>query len=233
MTNILNVISAMAEAAAATEQGSLQRPVKPVITLSRDYGSGGDVIATRLCQRLELPLYDDELLRAVAARLNEDQAVVRQLDEGLGRAKDMWLYRLFSGKEVSHDAYRDTLVKLILSLGRMGGVIVGRGAHVVLADACALRVRIAGSPEICARRMAAKGHGSYEAELSKALEINHRRGKFVWEMFGSRLSDASQFDVIVNTDRMEDFEDVVDMLVVMANAVHSGRVLGRSEEKAA
>jgi len=233
MTNILNVISAMAEAAATPDQGTLLRPKKPVITLSRDYGSGGDVIATRLCQRLDLPLYDQDLLKALALRLNEDPAVVRQLDEGLGRAKDLWLYRLFSGKEVSPDVYRDTLVKLVMSLGRLGGVIVGRGAHVILSDACALRVRIAGTPEVCARRMADKGHGKYEEELAKARELNHRRGKFVWEMFNSRLSDANQFDVVINTDRMEDFEDVVDMLVVMAEAVHCGRVLGIAREKAA
>lgn len=233
MTNILNVISAMAEAAATAERGTLQRPSKPVITLSRDYGSGGDIIATRLSQRMDIPLYDEELLRSIAIRLNEDPAVVRQLDEGFGRAKDMWLYRLFSGKEVGQDAYRDTLIKLVLSLGRMGGIIIGRGAHVILSDACALRVRITGSPESCARRMAAEGHGSFESELAKFNELNHRRGKFVWEMFNSRLSDASQFDLIVNTDRMEDFEDVVDMLVVMADAVYSGRVLSRAKEKAA
>jgi len=134
---------------------------------------------------------------------------------------------------VGQDAYRDTLIKLVLSLGRMGGIIIGRGAHVILSDACALRVRITGSPEVCARRMAAEGHGSFESELAKVHELNHRRGKFVWEMFNSRLSDASQFDLIVNTDRMEDFEDVVDMLVVMADAVYSGRVLSRAKEKAA
>ena len=70
---------------------------------------------------------------------------------------------------VSKDAYRDTLVKLVMSIGRMGGLIVGRGAHVVLSDACALRVRVTGSPEVCARRMAERGHGSFEAELADEL----------------------------------------------------------------
>jgi cytidylate kinase len=233
MTNILNVISAMAEAAAQVNQGTLLRPQHPVITISRDYGSGGDIIATRLSQRLDVPLYDHELLQAVAARMQEDPAIIRQIDEGIGRVKDLWLYRLLSGKDVSYDTYRDTLIKLILTIGRMGGVVVGRGAHIVLASSCALRVRIAGTPEICARRMTAGGHGEEVAELDKALRTNHSRGKFVWEMFASRLSDASQFDVVVNTDRMEDFEDAVDMLVGMANAIHSGRVLSRATLRAA
>ncbi|MDO8608649.1 MAG: cytidylate kinase-like family protein [Phaeospirillum sp.] len=224
-TNILTVISAMAEVATVPRQGDHTRPRQPVITLSRDFGSGGDIIATRLCQRLHLPLYDEDLLREVAGRLQDDPAIIRLLDEGFGRAKDMWLYRLFSGKDISPDAYRDTLVKVVMSLGRLGGVIVGRGAHVILAEECALRVRIAGSPEACAKRMAGGGHGTEVEILAQAKEINHRRGKFVWEVFHSRLSDANEFDVTINTDRMDDFEDVVDMIVILAEAIHSGRVL--------
>lgn len=224
--DIMAVIAAMAEVATAPPtDGTLSKPRQPVITLSRDYGAGGDIIATRLAQRLNVPLYDEQLIREIASRLNDDPAIVKMLDEGIGRAKDMWLYRLLSGKDLGHDAYRDTLVKVVMSLGRLGGVIIGRGAHVILQEGCALRVRIAGTPEVCAQRMADQGHGTYEEELKKAQDVNHRRGKFVWDAFHSRLSDASQFDVTVNTDRMADFEDVVEMLVGLATAIHSGRVL--------
>lgn len=223
--NILTVIAAMAEMASRSPQSSLVKPKQPVITLSRDYGAGGDVIATRLCQRLGLPLYDEELLNEISIRLKDDPSIVKLLDEGFGRAKDMWLYRLFSGKDVSPDSYRDTLVKVVMSLSRAGGVIVGRGAHVILSDACALRVRIAGTAEVCARRMAESGHGSYAEELAKAKEQNHRRGKFVWDVFQSRLADATQFDLTINTDRMVDFEDTVDMLVGLSKAIFEGRVI--------
>lgn len=224
--NILSVIAAMAEVATVThDEPTTRHPKKPVITISRDYGSGGDIIAHRLSQRLGVPLYDEVVLKEIATRLQDDPAIVRMLDEGFGRAKDMWLYRLFSGRDVGPDAYRDTLVKVVMSLGRMGGVLVGRGAHVILHEACALRVRITGTPEVCAHRMADSGHGSFEEQLAKAHQLNHQRGKFVWEVFNSRLSDASQFDININTDRMADFEDVVEMLEGMAKAIHAGRVL--------
>jgi len=225
-TDIMAVIAAMAEVATAPPaEGSLSKPRKPVITLSRDYGSGGDIIATRLSQRLGVPVYDEQLLQEIARRLDDDPAVVQMLDESMGRAKDMWLYRLLSGKDINHDTYRDTLIKVLMSLGRLGGIIIGRGAHVVLAESCALRVRITGSPEVCARRMAEAGHGTYEELLKHAQDLNHRRAKFVWDTFHARLSDASGFDITINTDRMTDFEDVVEMLVGLATAIHSGRVL--------
>jgi cytidylate kinase len=224
-TNVLSVISALAEVASVPRTGDRLHPAKPVITISRDFGSGGDVIATRLSQRLEVPLFDDTLMRDVATLLHDDPAIVTLLDEGIGRAKDMWLYRLLSGKDLSPDTYRDSLVRVVMSLGRLGGVIVGRGAHVILAEECALRVRITGSPPICARRMVAQGHGTVAELEAKAKEVNHNRGKFVWDVFHSRLSDASEYDLTVNTDRMADFEDVVETIVVMATAIQCGRVL--------
>ena len=232
MTNILNVIAALAEAASAAPHAHDGRPRQPVVTVSRDYGAGGEVIAQRLAAELKLPIYDDVVLQEVAARLNDDPSIVRMLDEGLGRAKDMWLYRLFSGKDVSPDTYRDTLIRVILSLGRMGGVIVGRGAHLILAESCALRLRIAGSPEVCARRLAAEGEGSYEAMLDRVNEVNRRRGKFIWDVFHSRLADAHQFDLTINTDRMEDLAEVADLLVPLARAIHAGKVLRHDLGKA-
>jgi cytidylate kinase len=225
MKNILSVISAMAEVAHTPPHATTQHPRQPVVTISRDYGSGGDVIAERLAQRLSLPIYDNHVLKEVAARLADDPEVVRLLDEGFGRAKDMWLYRLFSGKDIGPDSYRDSLIKVILSLGRLGGIIVGRGAHVILRDACALRVRVSGSPELCAHRLSVGGLGTEKEMLDKVHEVNHHRGKFVWEVFHSRLSDANQYDMTINTDRMNDFEDVVDMLVPLATAIHAGKVL--------
>jgi len=218
----------MAEVASKQPKGDGRRPGKPVITISRDYGSGGDEVAAKLCARLGLELYDERVLQEVAARLEDDPEIIRLLDEGFGRAKDMWLYRLFSGKDVGHDQYRDTLVKVVMSLGRLGGVIVGRGANVILAESCALRVRITGSPEVCAHRMAAAGRGKEADLLAQVREINHNRGKFVWEAFHCRLSDATQFDITVNTDRIADLDAVVAMLVPMAEAVQAGAVL-RSE----
>lgn len=223
--NVLSVISALAAVVSKPQEGGSRLPPKPVITLSRDFGSGGDVIASKLSQALDLPLYDEQVLREVATRLKDDPAIVRMLDEGFGRARDMWLYRLLSGKDIGPDSYRDTLVKVVISLSRLGGIILGRGAHVILTEECALRVRITGTPEICARRMAAAGHGKEEDLLAKARETNRRRETFVWEVFQSRLSDASEFDLTINTDRMENFDDVVETIVTLATAVQHGRVL--------
>ncbi|MDA8229817.1 MAG: cytidylate kinase-like family protein [Magnetospirillum sp.] len=223
--DILSVIAAMAEVSGRAPQAKSGRPRQPVITISRDHGSGGDEIARLLAQRMGLDIYDEVLLKEVAARLQDDPAIVRMLDEEFGQAKDMWLYRLLSGKDIGPHTYRETLVKVVLSLGRLGGVIVGRGAHVILAGACALRIRITGTAEICAARLAADGSISEQDALQRVLEVNHRRGHFVWEVFRSRLADATQFDLTINTDRLADFDAIASMLEGVARAIHAGGVL--------
>lgn len=88
----------------------------------------------------------------------------------------------------------------------------------VLSTSTALRVRITGSPEICARRVAAAEGLSYEVALEKVREVNHNRGKFVWDLFHVRTSEASNFDLVVNTDRLVDFNQAAAML---ENAYHA------------
>lgn len=218
MPDVQNIIQAMLAATSAPGPSGKPREVLPAIAISRDYGSGGDEIAALLSQRLHLKVYDREMIDKVATRIGTDPQTVRQLDEGIGRVRQMWLMRLFSGQDLSPDTYKRHLVDVILSLGRTGGVILGRGAHVVLSTSTALRVRITGSPEVCARRVAAAEGIPYEEALEKVQEINHNRGKFVWDLFHVRTSDAHNFDLVVNTDRLVDFNQAAAML---ENAYHA------------
>ncbi|EKV32634.1 hypothetical protein C882_2713 [Caenispirillum salinarum AK4] len=218
MPDVQAIIQAMLAATSAPGHEDKPRERLPAIAISRDYGSGGDEIAQLLSQRLHLKVYDREMIDKVAQRIGTDPQTVRQLDEGIGRVREMWLTRLFSGQDLSPDTYKRHLVDVILSLGRAGGVLLGRGAHVVLSTSTALRVRITGSPEMCTRRVAAAEGLSYDDALDKVREINHNRGKFVWDLFHVRTSDAHNFDIVVNTDRLVDFNQAAAML---ENAYHA------------
>ncbi len=218
-------IRAMVVAAERHEEGAHYLPEKPVVTLSRDHGAGGDAIAAMLAERLDVPVYDHVILHKIAERLDAEPAAVKQLDESLGRGRDMWLYRLISGRSLQREEYLRHLVDIIYGLSRVGGIVVGRGGHVILAERPALRVRIAGSPSECAKRVAESENVSHAQALARVKEVNHNRGKFVWDHFRSRLNDPSQFDITVNTDRLTDFNALVTYLTELAGAVQKGQVL--------
>ena len=62
-----------------------------IITLEREYGSGGSLIAKTLAQRLGWKLWDEELTAEIARAANVDHREAQRCDERV----DPFLYRLF------------------------------------------------------------------------------------------------------------------------------------------
>lgn len=175
---------------------------KPLVALSRDRGAGGVEIAQLLAEKLGVDVYDKELLDAVAKSAGTDPYLMAELDEKVAHLRNAWVMSLLTNQIVLNDDYRNHLVNVVLGLVPKGGIIVGRGAHLILAGQPMLRLRIVGSPEVCARRLAEREKISGE-EAKKQVEIaNHERGKFVWEHFRSRLNDPIHFDLMINTDHI-------------------------------
>ncbi|GAB3117639.1 cytidylate kinase-like family protein [Novispirillum itersonii] len=219
MTTLHSAMQALMMASGLPGDGGLIRPPKPVIAISRDHGALGRQIAVALSKRLDIPVYDREILDHIAKRLETDPATLKQLDESNARARDMWLMRLFTGKDLSEDAYRRCLIDVVLSLARVGGIILGRGSNVILSTSCALRLRVTASPDVCARRVAARYGVSLDDARQQIETINHNRGRFVWELFHARNSDATTFDMVLNTDRIDDPDKAVDSILAAYTAL--------------
>lgn len=219
MTTLHSAMQALMMASGLPNESGLHRPPKPVIAISRDHGALGRQIAVALSKRLDIPVYDREILDHIAKRLETDPATLKLLDESNARARDMWLMRLFTGKDLSEDAYRHCLIDVVLSLARVGGIILGRGSNVILSTSCALRLRVTASPEVCARRVAARYGISPDEARQQIDTINHNRGRFVWELFHARNSDATTFDMVLNTDRIDDPDKAVDSILAAYTAL--------------
>jgi cytidylate kinase len=190
---------------------------RPVITISRTLGSGGDVIARAVAERMGIELYGSEIITAIATEANVSSTLIEALNEKLD-AVDAWIYSAVFGKHVSRDEYVHFLSTVIRGLYHTGGIIIGRGGHVILAGRDVLRVRIVGSVEACATRISEDEGISYAEAKRKVQDNNKRRGKFIWDLFHSRYNDPTNFDMIVNTDYFRKFDDVVEMVVMAARA---------------
>lgn len=193
-----------------------RQPDKPVVTLSRDYGSGGREIAQFLAQRLGVPVYDKELLDAVVERSGIDPNLMAQLDERTqGTTLNSWLVSLLSGENMLTDDYRRHLVKVVLAICNTGdgGVIIGRGAHLILAQQEVFRVRVVASPDTCAARIAEKKGVSREEGRKLVDLVNQGRGKFVHDVFNERLNTPTAYDLVINTDRLSRFEDAAEIII--------------------
>ncbi|HEX5230468.1 MAG TPA: cytidylate kinase-like family protein [Bryobacteraceae bacterium] len=116
------------------------------ITIEREYGAGGGVIAEKLAQRLGWKLWDQELTCEIARVAKVDQNVVERMDERC----DSLFYRLMKVfmrgsmekslpvRNMGHfdaDSMVEFMQRVISSAASEGNsVIVGRGAPFLLRD---------------------------------------------------------------------------------------------------
>ena len=105
-----------------------------IISIGREFGSGGHEIAEKLSKLYELPLYDHNLLRELAAEKNLDHDSLAEFDE---TKKSRGLFRTVRGM-ISCPAYNVAQLQFeFLKKKAEAGesfVVVGRCAETILKD---------------------------------------------------------------------------------------------------
>lgn len=107
-----------------------------VITISRQYGSGGREIGTQLAQRLGIPFYDKALCAEAARRSGFDGSFLEQAERQEGR-KFSYLFQSnsYSFCRSLCDQTFLALATTIRDLAEQGPcILVGRGANRILSD---------------------------------------------------------------------------------------------------
>ena len=183
-----------------------------VVTVSRDYGSMGKSVAQLLADTLEVRCCDRSILQQVARRAHVDEELVSALDEHVSKINDHWWQHLLQKDTFSYEDYYHYLVKTILSISRTGGVIIGRGANLILGEKKAFRVRINGSVEQCAKRIASRKQINREQSLQRVREVNTERAEYIHMLYNTDINDPSAYDLTLNSDRYDRVQ-MVDLIL--------------------
>lgn len=172
----------------------------PVITISREPGSGGSEIARKLSKDLTMDLMGGQIIQHVAESAKMSRKVIESLDEKEVTRRDSWLAALFRDRHLWPDEYLQHLTKVIGTIGRYGNaIIVGRGANYILPQNIAFRVRIVAPLEdrinyVMEDRKCTKA----EAE-QYVIKTENNRKAFVRKYFNADVTDPRQYDIVVNT----------------------------------
>lgn len=111
-----------------------------IITISREFGSGGREVGKRLADALGFEYYDREIICAVAQKSCLDEGYVEKLlEKGIPKSFPITFGRTFSFPDSTQQNYTKLLVaqqQFITELAKEGKdfVIVGRAADVILED---------------------------------------------------------------------------------------------------
>jgi cytidylate kinase len=182
-----------------------------VITVEREYGSGGGEIAGQLATRLGWKLWDQQLTEEIARLANCPKAMV----EGREEKNDPLYYRLFKSFlrgsfEGSQNAHKLNLVdsESILKItqkvvehaaGKGNCVIVGRGSQHFLANRQdALRVFLYAPRENKVQRLISRGKGEREAE-ELVDTVDGERADFIQRYFHAEWPNRSLYHAMINT----------------------------------
>ena len=189
-----------------------------VVTVSRGYGALGKETAQKLADTLGVRCCDRFILQEVAKRANVDVDLKRRLDDRVNRIDGNWWETLFKGRSYPKERYLQHLVKVVLNISTKGGVIVGRGAHLILGPNRCFRVRIIGSLKKCAERISEREGIDLKAAELRVQEVDRERAEYLDELYGVHAGDSSNFDLVLNTDRFTVNETTALILDAMHRA---------------
>ena len=184
-----------------TQQKAGQEPLGPfpTVTISRERGSGGSLVARLVADRLGFVLFDSELVDHVARSAAVDRMVVAHMDEQSQRSIKEWTERVMHHQQFSAQSYMAHLTKTIMTAGEKGrAVIIGRGAHLLLPVERCLRVRVIAPLQVRVERLCATGVHRTEAETI-ITETDKQRVEFIRENFRKSDGDPLSYDLVVNT----------------------------------
>ena len=193
------------------------------ICMSREAGAGAGIIARMVGKRLGWKVYDDELVDAIAHRMEVSLDEVRTLDELAPSVVQDWLLPLREEYYAPQEAYLDHLAKLIEAIGRAGeSILVGRGANYMLPRQSTLTVRVTAPLKVRAIRLAERMGVSVRTARRAARDLDRRRLHFDRTMHRARSNDPHNFDLVLDSESLG-LEIAAEILV---RAVEAGRPRG-------
>ena len=182
-----------------------------IVTLEREFGSGGGGIAAELARRLEWKLWDQQLTSEIAQRARVTESAVALCDERV----DSRLYRLakafwrgsYERSIPLADSYAFDTDRMMVMVGEImhtiategSAVIVGRGAPFFLRERQdTFRVFTYAPPDEKIRRLVAMGKSREEAE-DLVENVDKERRAYIKHYFNAEWPTRALYHLMINT----------------------------------
>ncbi|MGN0135543.1 cytidylate kinase family protein [Anaerotignum sp.] len=188
-----------------------------IITISRQYGSGGRIVGKKLADALGIPFYDNELITMAAEKTGLSVECFKDAEKtSVGN-----LFFSLTSLTPSLDSVglplnekiflvQSQVIKEVAEEGPC--VIVGRSANYVLADNpnCINIFLQADLPDRVERAVNTYHHDPQGAE-AMVIKTDKRRANYYNYFTGQKWGKAENYDLILNTSRM-DLDKIVEVI---------------------
>ena len=174
-----------------------------VVTFSREHGSGGDILAERLAEKLGYELFHQEVLHNMAESARVSVQFLETLDEKGVSVLDEWISSLVDKRHLWPDRYLQHLMKIIGTIGKHGqAIIIGRGANFVLPPDKRLSIRVIAPMEERIRNVSKKLGMTVEKAKPRVITTESDRKAFIRKYFNADIGDPLNYDLVINTGNL-------------------------------
>lgn len=174
-----------------------------IITISREFGSGGRTVGRMTAKELGIPCYDSELIEKIAAESGFSEEYVREIEENSkGRFLSVFSSRAYSLN--NEDIVWKVQCKVISELAQKGPcVIVGRCADYVLRDeADCLKVFIHADMRYRVERIV-KVYGETRIPAEQRLKEKDKRRAAYHRFYTDRKwGETKNYDITLDSGRL-------------------------------
>ena len=197
-----------------------------IITISREFGSGGRELGKRLADALGIPCYDHQIIDMVAEKTKLHKDYVESMSEKdiqvfypttIGHGFSMPSYAIMQSAEIINA--EQELIKQFAAEGDC--VIIGRAADAILKEHKPFSIFVCADDESKLARCRARakdGENFTDKQILKKCKSIDKQRRIYREMYSSaKWGQAASFDLCINTSGKE-IKTLVPALIAYLNA---------------
>lgn len=184
---------------------------KIIVTIDREFGSGGHEVARRLAERLGVPLYDEEIIARAAAETGYHEAYIKSNDE---KAPELTISGMFGAFDSFQNSpfskIQEGEFKIIRDIAAedTGCVIVGRAADYILRNEDHVSIFLFAPLEDRIQRklklakMNETDEPTDEASMEKLVKQTDKQRRRYYEFYtDNKWGGREPYDLLINTSR--------------------------------
>jgi len=192
-------------------------PEPPLITISREKGSGGRPIAYLIAKALGKPwnVFHQNIVDDIAKESDLKRELVEEVDEKEISFAEQMVDSIMGKNYMNLSSYYKHLINVLAAIGHHGyAIIIGRGANFLFPNA--LKVRL-----IAEMEYRIKGVMKYEKVTRKeAIRLiessDEKRANFTRSLFLHNPVKAHHYDLVIRTGEHLSCDDAADIILFAA-----------------
>ena len=188
----------------------------PIITISRQKGSRGSYLASRLAQSLGYERLHREVIDMICKSSGYRKKIIESLDDSYRNDIELMVESLMAERSVDHYDYIRYLFKVVLSMSKLGGVVlVGRAGNFILGPRRGFHIRCIAPGQNRIDNLVKYGAFRLAEANQLITKSDKKRSEFVRKLFNADINDPQNYDLVINTANI----DIEDLIISISCAV--------------